>query len=408
MSSKSDQTEVMFRPTFSRKVKDEVLSAGGWGQARLSMRFGFPDPALFPYEELAAATARVMSDPKMGERALQYGGSRGLPTLVGFLAGKLNEGEDLGLEPENLIIAGGSSGVIGLAARAFLDEGDAVLVESPTFPGAVGIFRRAGAKIIDVPTGPAGIDVAGTESVLGSLWEQGIRPRILYTMPTFHNPTGLTLPEAERLALLDMARRFDLVVLEDDAYHDLYYDTEGGPLPSSLYALDTDGRVIRTGTFSKILAPGMRLGWGMAQPEIISRMVLLKEEGGTSPFAQQVAYEFSRDGQLAAYIDRLVPAYRAKRDAMLAALERHFPREAAWTRPAGGFFVWVTLPQNIDPDRLRDRAEREEVDYMLGSRCFAESPSGAPHYMRLSFSSLSEGDIEEAISRLGRVLLSIL
>jgi 2-aminoadipate transaminase len=224
-------------------------------------------------------------------------------------------------------------------------------------------------------------------------------------MPTFHNPTGLTLPEEDRRALLDMARRFDLMVLEDDAYHDLHYDTADGPLPPSLYALDTEGRVIRTGTFSKILAPGMRLGWAMAQPEVSARMVMLKEEGGTSPFSQQVAYEFCRDGRLDEYIDMLVAAYRGKRDAMLAALDRYFPSGVAWTRPAGGFFVWVTLPPQVDPDDLQTLARDENVDYLPGSSCFAD-PTGdeGPAYMRLSFSNLPLDKIEEAIKRLGLIL----
>jgi 2-aminoadipate transaminase len=401
------QPETLFTPHWSRRVADGGDAwYGGGVRVPLSMAFGNPSPDLFPAGEVAAAAGRVLADPERAAVALQYGSVRGLPEFMAMLADKLDLEEGLKVAPENLVITSGAAGAIGLVARAFLDEGDTVLVEGPTWPGALSIFKRVGAIAQNLPLGPDGIDVPATEALLEDLSARGERPRLLYTIPNLQNPTGLTLPQTSRAALLALARRFDLVILEDDAYRDLYYDAHNGPLPTSLYALDTEGRVVRTGTLSKILAPGMRIGWAIATPEIISRMLLLKEEGGTSPFTQHTAVEYGKNGVLMAHIAALVDAYGTRRDAMLAALERHFPPEARWTRPVGGFFVWATLPPSIDPAQLATRAREEGVEYLPGEVCFAQPPAQPGTYMRLSFSLLSPDDAEEAIKRLGRVIKS--
>jgi 2-aminoadipate transaminase len=397
-----------FEPRWARRAAAAGNVPFGGERAALSLAYGFPDPALFPYAELAVAAGRVLHDPSKGAAALQYGKLQGVPSLLSMLASKLSHDEGLTIQPDSLLITGGSSGAIGLAARSLVDEGDTVLVEAPSFTGAMNMFRRTGAELRSLPMGPDGIDVAGAEAALDALHIRGIRPRVLYTMPTFHNPTGLTLSEAQRGALLGMARRYNLIVIEDDAYRDLYYDGQQGALPQSLYALDREGRVIRTGTFSKILAPGLRLGWALAQPEIINKMLLLKEEGASTPFAQQVVVEYGRDGVLMSHIAMLVDAYRQKRDTMLDALERFFPAEASWTRPAGGFYVWVTLPASVDPAALASHAREEGVDYVRGESCYCEQPSQPGTRLRLCFSMLRLDDIEEAVKRLGHAIYSFM
>jgi 2-aminoadipate transaminase len=368
------------------------------------MAYGNPDPALFPAEAIAAATERVLSDPARVAVALQYGSMQGQPELIALVAEKLEREEGVHITAQNVVITNGALAAIGLAARSLIDEGDVVLVEAPTFLGALSVLKRTGGELINLPMGPEGIDVATTEELLESLRLRGIHPKILYTIPTFQNPSGLTIPQSARVALLEVARRHNLVIIEDDAYRELYYDAASGPLPTSLYALDHDGRVIRTGTFSKILSPGMRLGWAVAQPEIIERMLLLKEEGGTSSFSQHVAAEYARNGVLTRHIAMLVDAYRAKRDAALEALDRYFPSGAQWTRPLGGFFVWVTLPSSIDPQRLAAEAAREGVDYLPGERFFAQPPAVPGTYLRLSYSLLSPEEIDDAIKRLSGVI----
>jgi 2-aminoadipate transaminase len=401
--------DTRYTPEWSRRV----ASGGaawfiGGVRAPLSMAYGNPDPALFPVEGIAEAVAHILSDPARAAVALQYGSVQGQPEMLSLVADKLHREEGIKVTQENIVITNGASAAIGLAARSLIDEGDVVLVEAPSFPGALSVFQRAGAELVNLPMGPEGINVAATESLLGSLQARGVQPKILYTIPTFQNPSGLTIPEASRVGLLALARRYNMAVIEDDAYRDLYYDACDGPLPKSLYALDGEGRVIRTGTFSKILTPGMRLGWAIAQPEIIQKMLLLKEEGGTVPFSQHVAVEYARDGTLTQHIGALVDAYRAKRDAMLSALDRHFPPGVEWTRPAGGFFVWASLPPTVNPGKLAGLAREEGVEYLPGESCFAQPPAVPGTYVRLSFSLLGVEEIEEAIKRLGRVIRSLL
>jgi len=396
----------MFEPRWSRRAAEVgTLPFTGGARLPLSLAYGLPDPELFPRAGFAAASARILSDPAASAAALQYGSIAGHPPLIEMLVERLAQTEGLHVSPANLLITHGSSGAIGLAARLLVDDGDVVLVEAPSFVGALSILRRSGAQLYTVPVVASGLDVAGTESVLQTLHRQGVQPKALYTMPTFHNPTGLTLSLDSRVALLEVARRYNLVIIEDDAYRDLYYDSAEGSLPDSLYALDEDGRVIRTGTFSKTLAPGLRLGWALARPEVIERMMLLKEEGGTVNIAQHLVAEFGRDGALDAQVQTLVEAYRPKRDAMLNALESYLPDEAAWTRPAGGFFVWVTLPPSIDPPELARCALEQGVDYMPGAICFPEPlQPGNPTYLRLAFSLLSPEEIVEAVKRLGKAM----
>jgi 2-aminoadipate transaminase len=404
----SNSDETLYTPQWARRVAGGgVAWFSGGVRAPFSMAYGNPDPALFPSEGIAAAAARVLADPDRAAVALQYGSIQGQPKMIALVASRLEE-EGIHVNTENVIITNGASSAISLATRALIDEGDAVLVEAPSFPGALSVYQRAGAELINLPMGPQGIDVAAAESLLASLHVRGIRPKILYTIPTFQNPSGLTIPAAARRSLVAIAQRYDLLIIEDDAYRDLYYDAQNAPLPESLYAIDHDSRVVRTGTFSKILAPGMRLGWAIAQPEIIRRMLLLKEEGGTVPFSQYVAAEYARDGALTRHIKTLVEAYRAKRDAAISALERYFPSEASWTRPSGGFFVWVTLPASVEPTRLAALAAEQGVEYLPGEPCFAQQPPVPCTCIRLSYSLLAPDEIEEAIKRLGQAISTLL
>jgi DNA-binding transcriptional MocR family regulator len=393
---------------WSKRVSSsEGIPFGSGSDAPYSLMYGWPDPSLFPDEALAIAAHRALrTNPTT---AMQYGRVRGQEPLIDLVLSRLSREEGINAPAGNLLITTGSASAIGLAARALLDEGDVVLVEAPTFPGAVTIFRTTGAVMHSLPMNDGGIDIAGTESVIARLVSQGSRPRLLYTMPTFHNPTGLTTSLDTRRALLDLVHRHNLFLIEDDAYHDLYYDEDRGPLPPTLYALDGGDRVMRTGSFSKILAPGVRLGWALTRPDLIHKMMHLKDESGTSPLAQMAAAEFARDGHLTRYIAALRDAYRARRDAMLQALERHIPRSARWTRPMGGFFVWLTLPPHIDPVTLHQRALQLGMDYMPGEACFPsphDNPAGT--HLRLAFSQRSPAEIEEAISRLGAAIRDVI
>ena len=388
-----------FTPQWAAAVADIVPRAAPTGdRPAISFAWGFPDPALFPIEALTVTTAAVLRESHA--TALQYGVSTGLPELVGAVLARLRHTEGLDLPLAGCLITSGASQGIGLAARALLEPGDPVLLETPAWPGVLNTLRRLQARIIPVPMDAEGLDVTAAEATLVALAGEGTRPRLLYTVPSFQNPAGLTLSLARRQALLDLARRYQLLILEDEAYRDLAYD---GPVPPSLLALDPDGRVLRVGTFSKILAAGLRLGWALGPPEALARLAALKDDLGTSPFTSSVTAAYMATGALEPHIARLVAAYREKRDAMLAALARHFPPGATWTEPAGGFFVWVTLPPGLDSARLLPAARAAGVDFLPGRACFPDPATGAP-FIRFAFSLLSPGQIDEGIARLGRVI----
>ncbi len=391
--------EPTFHPRWARSVADlEPRPATGGGRAPISFAYGLPDPALFPTESLNAAADLVLR--RHSDHALQYGAGQGLPQLISVLIERLNRAEGLALRPEECMITTGAGQAIAVVARALLDPGDTVLVETPAWPGALNAFRRCNARLVAVPVDAEGLDTVALEQTLETLAAAGTRPKLLYTVPNFQNPTGVTTTLARRQALLDLAQRYDLLILEDDAYRDLAFE---GALPPSLFALDTDGRVLRTGTYSKILAAGLRLGWLLGPREVLPRLIALKDDGGTSPFTAYLAAAYSLAGELEPHIARLVDSYRRKRDVMLGALTRYFPKSVTWTVPAGGFFVWVTLPPGTDAADLLRAAREEGVDFLPGRSCFPDPADGTSH-LRLAFSLPTPDQIEEGIKRLGGVL----
>ncbi len=339
--------------------------------------------------------------------ALQYGNVQGNPRLIATLIRKLKEDEGLDLDHEQVMITNGSSGALGQIAHLLLDPDDYLVAEAPSFLGAVNIFRRAQAQIVEVPLDDEGIRVDALESALHTARANGRRIKFLYVMPNYQNPSGVTLSLPRRHDLLDLATEYRTLIVEDDAYHDIRF--EGDALPS-LFAIDalgdSSGHVIRTGTFSKILAAGLRLGWIIAPAPIIHKLTTFKDDGGTSPFASHIAAAYAEAGELGLHIEQLQQHYKRKRDAMLRAMRQHFPHGVSWTEPAGGFFLWVTLPEHLDASVLLPLAHEEGVEYLPGRACFA-SASGSNN-IRLAYSQPSLDDIEEGIKRLGRVLASAL
>jgi 2-aminoadipate transaminase len=391
-----------FQPHWSRLVQDLPRWGSGAPRAPISFAFGLPDAPSFPGEELAAATELVVREHS--DRALQYGPAAGQPRLIEVLIEKLNRDEGLALTPENVLITNGSAQALGLIARLLVDPGDVVLIEAPTWPGAINLFERAGARLVSLPFDDEGLDLTAAETRLTALAAQGVRPKFLYTIPTFQNPMGLTLSAMRREALLDLAARYDLLVVEDDAYRDLVYE---GEVPPSLLALDGAGRVIRTGTFSKVLAAGLRLGWAVGTPATLSQLTAYKEDGGTSPFSSYVTAAYMLAGALEPHIAELIVLYRQKRDVMLRAMQWYFPAEVRWTRPAGGFFIWVTLPPNLDASDILPRAREQGIDFLPGARCFPTHGVGH-NPMRLAFSLPTPDQIEEGIKRLGATLKAMM
>jgi 2-aminoadipate transaminase len=365
----------------------------------ISFAFGLPDPGSLPREGVIDATARALRG-EGGMWALQYGSARGQAGLLDVLVEKLARDQRITATPDHLIVTNGSFHAIELIAQAFIDPGDTVLIEAPTWSGAVMIYQRAGARTVTIPTDEAGLDLAALERTLAELQTQGVRPKFLYTMPTFHNPLGVTMPVERRRRLVAIAQANGLPLVEDDAYFDLRFSGEHLP---TLYSLDGAGLVIYLSTFSKILAAGMRLGWAVAPATVANKLVLLKNDTGSNPFSQHVAEAFARSGELRAHIDSLIGVYRHKRDLMLAALEEHMPEGTRWSRPEGGFFIWVTLPPGVDSRALQRRALALGVDFLPGTACYGDG-RGA-NELRLAFSFVAAGDIWPGIERLGRAIL---
>lgn len=367
------------------------------GGSMISFAYGFADPALFPRADLLAATTTVLDEDAAA--ALNYGPSfAGLrEQIVARLRSQGVEAED-----ENVLVSYGSSQILALLPQVFVDPGDVVLVEGPTFLGAVRHFADAGARLITVPTDAQGLDVDALEGILKDLRQQNIRPKFIYAIPTFQNPTGTTMPLVRRQKLISLGAEYGVVVVEDDAYGDLRF--EGEPVPN-LAALDQDGWVIRVSTFSKILAPGVRMGWAFARPEIIARFSHFKAEGSSGPFLTRMVARYCADGRLQAHIQDLITLYRHKRDVMLEAMAREFPDGFTALRPAGGFFVWCKLPPGMSAKALLSQAEARGATFLPGTRCFANGQGDDA--IRLAFSFLPAEQIEEGIARIGAAMRAL-
>jgi 2-aminoadipate transaminase len=340
---------------------------------------GFPDPVSFPYDGLVEATARMMKAE--GAQALTYGDPQGYKGLRELVCHKYGLFEGLKIAPDNLIISNGSGHALSLAFSAFVDVGDAILSEAPTFSGTLNTIRRHGARVLDVPVDAEGLVTRVARQQLEALRREGTRCKLIYTIDNFQNPSGPTMSMRRRQELVELAHEFDTFILEDDAYGELRF--EGDHLPS-LYALDTGGRVIRAGTVSKILGAGFRLGWLCAPKEMIPTFQGFLFGGGVNPFASRVATYFLRD-QLQPHVSLLIDVYRKKRDAMLRGLNEVLDGSGAEiSKPEGGFFLWIRLPERTDLRRLSDLAVAARVQYTGGSAFYANG--GGEEFIRLAFS----------------------
>jgi 2-aminoadipate transaminase len=387
-------------PLFSDQAK--ALSAGppmGFSgpSDRINFTGGFPDPESLPAARIAAATARAME--KNGKWALQYGAAVGYAGLIDQLRTKLSRDNGVTAERENILITAGASQAIDLVCSAMLNPGDIVLSEEPTWMGAVRIFKAHNATCVGVPVDNEGMRLDILEARLAEFKAQGIQPKLIYVIPTFQNPTGVTTPLHRRLRLLELAKEYNVAIMEDDAYFDLRFSGERIPM---LITLDDAGLVIYTGTFSKIMSAGMRLGWVVGPALLIEKAAKLKADGGTSPFTSNVAAEYAASGELAEHIVDLVEIYRRRRDTMAEALKTEMPEGVEWTEPNGGFFMWLTLPEGCDSVAMLPEARAHGVEFLPGTGCFFDG-SGRSN-IRLSFSFSDE----EAIRRGVKILAGII
>ncbi|MFM9164274.1 MAG: PLP-dependent aminotransferase family protein [Solirubrobacterales bacterium] len=378
-------TSSVMRDLMAITERPEVISLAG----------GLPDTASFPAEEMARVMGQVARDDSA--RALQYGPTDGLASTREVIA-QVMEWQGVGVDPGDILVTTGGQQAIDLACKALIDPGDVIVAEGPTYPGAIPTFSSYQADVVQVGMDEDGMKVDELEETLARLEAEGRRPKFIYTVPTFQNPAGVTMSLPRRRRLVEIAAERELIVLEDEPYSLLRY--EGTPLPT-LLELDGGRFVVHAGTFSKMLAPGLRLGWAIAPRPVMEKLVLGAQATTLcpSPFTQLFVSGYMATGQWRTYIEELRGIYTGRRDAMLAALEAHFPPAATWTRPQGGLFVWATLPGFIDTTDLLARALGANVAFVPGRAAFVNGDGGSS--MRLNFSASDPETIEEGVRRIG-------
>lgn len=359
---------------------------------------GFPDPATWPTGLLAQIAQRLIAeDPAV---TLQYAATEGLASVRDYVTGRLGATQGLAPGAGELMITSGGIDAMELVAKSYLDPGDVVVVEAPTYLGAIMAFRGYEADVRGVPVDDAGMRV----DMLGDLLAGGLRPKIVYTIPDFQNPTGLTMSAGRRQELAALARRYGFLIVEDVAYRELGF---AGPPPPSLWSAAPDV-TLQAGTFSKIFSPGFRLGWASGPAEIISTMIVAKQNSDqcSGALGQRLMEEYGRGGHMDAQIVKSRELYQRRAGLVDAALTAHMPAGTTWTTPSGGFYIWVTAPDGVDTVALSAAARDKKVAYVPG-RPFYPGDDGAAQ-IRLAYSRVADHLIDEGIRRIGEVLTTAL
>jgi len=376
----------------------------------ISLAGGLPDTSTFPPELYAKLMAQIAAESTA--RALQYGPTEGMAATVDCIV-EVMAAEGTAVDPSEVIVTTGGQQVIDLVCKTLIDPGDVIVAEAPTYPGAVPTFSAYEADVEQIEIDADGMPIDALEATLDRLAAQGRRPKFIYTIPNFQNPGGVTMSLARRHRLVEVARERELLVLEDNPYGLLRY--EGEPLPT-LYSLDAEygsppspsagggsDLVIYLGTFSKILSPGLRLGWAVAPRPVLEKLNLGKQGGDlcSSPMTQMFVAQYFRECDWRDYLETLKALYRRRRDVMLEALEQHLGERASWTRPQGGLFVWATIDGGVDTTDLLARSDG--VAFVPGRAAYADERSGSSS-MRLNFAGVPDEDIREGVRRIGRVM----
>ncbi len=365
----------------------------------ISFAGGLPDPEHFPYDFVAESVKEIMA--KKGRVALQYGPTDGLPELKEEFVKFLKKHEGITAKPENLIVTTASQQALDMVGRLFIDASDPVLVEKPSYMGGLQVFRSYGAEFIGVKLEDDGVSTVELEEKLVWLRSQDEHYKFVYLVPDFQNPSGVTLSAEKRRKVIKLSEKYDVAIIEDSPYRQIRFE---GKAPEMLYRLDKETRktdnIISLFTFSKTFAPGLRLGVILAHPQIIKKMEILKQSLDlcSSSLNQLIAADFLRTGYFEKHIEVVKKAYKEKKDTMVAALEKYMPEGVTWTKPEGGLFLWVRLPEDMSADEMFADALKENVAYVIGS-AFHSDGSGK-NTMRLNFSYPTLDQIEEGIKRL--------
>ena len=364
----------------------------------ISFAGGLPASETFPVEDLKKIAVEVLE--KESHIALQYGTTEGDPLLRKMIAERhKRQGINVGIE--NIVITTGSQQALDLIARIFIDHGDYVLCGLPSYLGGINAFLSYGAKLKGIPLDDNGMIPEELEKVVVNLKDLGRKLKLIYIIPDFQNPAGITLTESRRIKIIEIARKYDLLIVEDSPYREIRFEGEQQQLT---FGLDNSGRVITLCTFSKIFAPGFRVGWVLAQPIILEKIVLAKQTADlcTSAFVQRVLARYLEKGLLEINLPKTIALYKERRNLMLECFERFMPKDVKWTKPEGGLFLFVTLPEKINASSLLTKAIENNVAFVEGSSFFCNNQGH--NTMRINFSFSSREEIENGVERLAKVI----
>jgi len=381
--------------SFSRRFPQmEIIGSSFAGNQDhlIPLSFGFPAPESLPVDIMAPATEAAMR--KQGKQALSYSGGTGPKNIVNWIKER-SKLRDIQAKENQILVTSGSSQGIDLVTRTLTDPGDEIWVEAPTFFGAVKTLRLAGVHLTSFPIDVNGLRVDLVEKELLSRVANNLPlPKVIYVIPNYHNPGGVNLSLERRKRLAELAYEYNFFILEDDAYVELSFD--GNVLPS-IYSFGPD-RVVYLSTFSKIIAPGIRLGWAIGLKELIEKMKVLKVDGLSSVYVQEITHNVLEQLNIDHHITKLNSMYASRKNAMVKAINKFFGADVSFNEPNGGFFLWLTFAEGIDTSEFLDKAMEAGVSYIAGKHCFL-SDEGHNH-IRLCFTYCDEDTITEAIKRL--------
>lgn len=379
----------VIRELLKLTAKPEIISFAG----------GLPDPKIFPYEFAAETAKQVIL--KKGETALQYGPTEGLADLKQEFLKFLDKYEGINAGPENLLITSASQQALDMVGRLFIDAGDPIIVELPSYIGGLQVFKSCGADFIGVKMDDEGVIIKELEQKLELLKNQEEHYKFVYLVPDFQNPSGVTLSEKRRHKIVELSEKYNVLIVEDSPYRQIRFQ---GKSPKMIYKIDQDtlktSNIVSIFTFSKTFAPGLRIGIILAHENIIRKLAMLKQalDLCTSSLNQFIAAEFLKTGEFERHTDRINKVYKSKKDAMLTALQENMPEGVTWTKPEGGLFLWVRLPEHVSADDMFPEAVQENVAYVIGSAFHCDG--SGKNTMRLNFSYATVEQIGEGVKRL--------
>lgn len=364
----------------------------------ISFAGGLPSPESFPVDDLKKVVENVLENE--AKSALQYGATEGDSQLRELLVERYRkQGFDIGLD--NLVITTASQQALDLLAKIFINRGDKVIVGLPSYLGGLSAFNSYGAQMVGINLDEHGMSAVELENKLKEMKAHGEKPKFIYIIPDFQNPAGITMPESRRLEIIEIARKYDVLIVEDSPYREIRFEGED---QKSLFALDGTGQVITLGTFSKIFVPGFRIGWVIADPQITDKFVMAKQATDlcTAPFVQKIAARYIATDEFESNLTRIVQTYKEKKEVMINAFEEFMPEGVKWTNPEGGLFLFVTLPEYMNADDLFHKAIEQKVAFVIGSAFHCDS--SGKNTMRINFSYMSKEMNREGAKRLANVI----